>query len=562
MENTMDKAQQVGVTKPQKYDRMFYWKYDDKSYKSVLYDTETGNTDVVRTHSNKSALILAMKKSQSVGIDVVELEFDSGITKSIDKARIEEAAEVGLAGLKSSYPELLKMLACYAKDGKQNEILKLFSLILSGYMARIFFQSKRSTLYFARAPIVLIRKNKEDLCGGFEHLERIAKSLIVDTGYAPGFIIKNPPIIPLKNRGNTIEKSAYARLLIDNNKHHFSTQYRDTSVFVHSNFFSDKVLQKFAERNKWTTVLLFNKTKIEWARLLVEVDLNNMTLSAWNWKPKKVHHLLNWFVIWLSSMKGKENFDDILSSWKKTAKKVVHAYNLATVTTGGKILQGSEWDLACLQLVSLYAFTEFLWQEEVQDEEQCEAMFDEWANTLLPGSRGQKILEESVRREQEQKKEKEEKIISEFKTLIQYILEYENGAKVYPLHRKESYRIDETNKANHNLDLKKDPWAFVCLHEDDNIAIIKIRYEELLKIAEEKGLLKGVQGRQNNLIAILEAEREKLGTQSYIQATKRTWLNISGKGAGLPGVTLVIEKMQFINEDTRKRIAEKITEVK
>ena len=562
MENSTNKTHQTVITKQIRYDKMFYWRYDDKSYKSILYDTETGCTDAVRNHSNSAALNFSKNKCKSAGVEVVELEFNSGITKSIDKALLAEASDVGIDGLIIGYREMKKMLDCYKKNGNPNEIIRLLSLILSGYTARLFFhKKKKSTLYFSRAPIVLIRKSKDDLCGGFEHMERIARSLIVDTGYALDFDLKNPPVIPAKKRMNSIENSASARLWADAENHRFSTQYRDTAVLIHTNFFADKALRCFAERNKWATVLLFNKNKIEWARLATEVDLNKMTLSAWNWKPKDVRNLINGFVLWLSVMKSKENFEEVLTSWKKTAKKVVHMFNLASVSTRRKMIQGSEWDLVCLQIVSLYAFSKYLSQTGILDDKQCETLFDEWANTILPGSRGQKILDDSIQAERDEKDRKDQRIASEFESLVEYIVKYNDGSKIYPLERGEAYKIDPSNISN-NLDLEADPWAFISILDKTDILVIKIRYKEIYSLAKEIGLLHDTEWKINGLKNVLSTLKEKNGEKSYVQSVVNVRLNISGEAKDFPGVTLIVDKMQFLDEDVRKQIKAKISGVK
>ena len=544
------------------FDKFFYWRYDDGQYGTTLYDTETGMTDRCRTYGNKSNLQWAISKHQKTGAEPVELSFDSGITKSLNKAHVIEASMGGTDALKDGFLEIQKMFLDYAKDGSQKEILSLFSLILSGYIARMYFHSQKgSRLYFSRAPIVLVRKNNVDLCGGYEHLERLVRSLVIDTGYGPGFTMKNPPIVPSKKRVNNIERCAYARLIVDEGKHCFPTQYRDTSVLIHSSFFRDDAIRVFVERNKWCTALLFNKSKSEWAHLYAEVDLNNMALPMWDWKPKKIHRLMNGYVLWLSTMKGNENFEKYLKVWKRAAKEVVYAYNLASVSTGRKIKQGSEWDMACLQITAVYSFLEYLYQEEILDGESCDGLFDEWANELLPGSRSQEIFNKSNERKHYQEEERDAKVFSEFEDLIRYIVDYEKGSKVYPLSKGVPYKVDTTNGENHDLDLEKDPWAFVTISENENIPIMKIRYKEIFKLAEKLNLLNETQGKQKILIETLESVRKSRGNQSYIQATSRVWLNISGKGAGLPGVTLIIDKMEFLDESIRKQLVAKISAV-
>lgn len=552
METSNNQEQTKEPKQHKSYDLMYYWKYSDGSYGSVLYNTETAETDRFREHRNKGLLLWSKNKNEKAGMETAELSFSSGITKENGKIYRKAVIMDGVA-LRDGYWGLHRMFSGYTKDKTPKEILSLFSLILSGYTARMCLRKqKEPTLYFSRAPIVLIRKNRNDLCGGFEHLERIAQSLIVDTGYSTDFVIKNPSVIPTKRRASRIEDCAYARFQSEHLKLRFPTLYRDTAILIHSGFFSDGMLQDFVERNKWCTVLLFNQSKKEWQQLFAEVDLNNMSMSEWDWDVAGVQYLMKRYVMWLDSIKFGKNPKKTIRMWESAAEKVLQIYNLATVSTGYKIKQGSEWDLACLQMASLYSFIQYLAWEELLDIESSQVLFDEWAEIMLPGSCSREMVEQKKPALSGPIKEDKEDLISELETLITKILEYEGGAKVYPLKRGEKYY------AGPNLDLENHHWAFLSKMEIacEDVTVLKIRYKELLKLAKKFDLLKGY-STQVEIKNIIKNKKD----QNYVHMMGTVRINFAKETSPPTGLTLIVENMNFLKDDTRNMIISKFSAI-
>lgn len=531
------------IEEQKKYDCMFYWRYDDGSYGSLLYNTDTGELDRFIAYKNRSNLQWAIKKNMQAGSEPEKLSFNAGVKKKTNKPYVKKASRCSLDELKDGCSELQKMFSDYIKDETSKEILSLFSLILSGYISKMYFENEKSTLYFSRAPIVLINKNKEDLCGGYEHLEQIARSLIVDTGGQNEFVSKNPRVIPSKKRVSTIEECAHARLSLGNRKLHFPTQYRDSAVLIHTSFFNTSDIKNFVERNRWCTILLFNKTQSEWVQLFAKIDLNNMALPVWNWDCEKVHLLISRYVRWLLLVKRSASTESIVKKWKSTAKEVVHTYNLASVYTREKIKQGSEWDMACLQIAAVYSFLQFLAYEEIMDTESCGQMFDEWVNILLPGSRSQTVFEKGEQIREEQKRERERKIVSEFELLLKHILEYENGRKVCFLKRGEAYPTGET------LDIGTHHWAFLSIMKKagKQKPVVKIRYEELVKLADKFKLFQETPISE----AFLNDAFQAVGKPGYIHALDNARINFeyAEESKKSPNaVTLYLEKMEFLDK--------------
>lgn len=534
------------------YYRLYYWKYSDGSYRSILYDRSAAETEGVQTHDNKAILHLTNSRYQKLGIGTKKIPFASGITNSYFKNHKNDFLAYEAGVLEAGFQELQTMLAGYARGSNKEEILSLFSLVLSGYTARLCLKKQKDpTLYFSRAPIVLVRKNRDDLCGGFEHLARIAQSLIVDTGCSKWFKLKNPAVIPSKRRVSTIEDCANAYMLADKQKRCFPTLYRDTAVLIHSDFFSDSMLQRFAERNRWCTVFLFNQNKLEWQRLFAEIDMNEMSMPLWNWDPTKIHFLMQKYVLWLVTIKNERPYQRQVQVWNEVAEEMVHAYNLASVTTGYKIKQGSEFDLASLQIASLYSFVRYLEWEGILDMESCQALFDEWTTILLPGSRGKDLFVKKRKIEKEYQDADREKTVSELETLLNRICRYDDCGKVFYLAHKETYPTD------HKLDLKKDHWAFLgkmnIKGRGEDIPVLKIKYRELLQLAKKFELLEG--GNKTH-----ESIKEAIKGRCYVQSMDTVRINFAKKTSSQTGLTLIVEEMQFLDKDLREMLMAKVSD--
>ena len=74
-------TQEKEVKQNKSYDLMYYWKYSDGAYGSVLYNTETAAIEHFREYRNKGVLLLAKNKYERIGLETTELCFSSGITK-------------------------------------------------------------------------------------------------------------------------------------------------------------------------------------------------------------------------------------------------------------------------------------------------------------------------------------------------------------------------------------------------------------------------------------------------------------------------------------------------
>ena len=190
------------------------------------------------------------------------------------------------------------------------------------------------------------------------------------------------------------------------------------------------------------------------------------------------------------------------------------------------------------------------------DAETCETIFDRWANELYPGSRGQDELEKSRKREQEQKQNDSVTIVSEFEELLEKIIEYEGGAKVCLLKSREKY------PAGPELDIDKHHWAFVSTMKIDGrgkkVPVVKITYRELFELAERFNLLQGENTKQTDLKAAIEG----VGKLRYVHRLDNAYINFANakESEKSPNaVTLILEEMDFINENIRQTLLERIS---
>lgn len=538
--------------------KLLFWKYDNGGYASLLYDPKTKCSSNLKTYPNRNSMEWDIGSKKEEGIEICKVALDVGI-KKITKVQKREYKRRDHASLQEGFQELQGMMSCYAKNGTQHQILKLFSLVLSGYVARMVLKERDEPyLYFSRAPIVRIIKHREDLCGGYEHLQRIILGLVVNTARDNLFDTINPALIPSCKRVTEINRCAYVDLSDSFNELYLPTIYRDTAVLIHAGFFQDKEIRDFTERNKWCSVFLFNmKTNDKWKRLFAEIDLNDMTLTQWTWDYRTIHSLIDHYVVWLSDVKKdaiKKNKH--LISWIYSAQDIVYHYNLVNAAAEKAILQGSEFELACLQMAAICSFFEYIREQKILDDETCETLFDRWANELFPGSRGQDMLEKSQKREQEQKQNNSEKMVSEFKELLRQILEFENGSKVCLLKSREKY------PAGPELDIEKHHWAFLSTMKIDGrgkkVPVVKITYHELFKLAEKFKLLQGDNTKQTDLKTAIES----VGKLRYVHRLDNAYINFANAKEtekSPNAVTLILEEMDFVDENIRQILLNRIS---
>lgn len=540
-------------------EKLLLWKYDNDSYASLLYDPKTKCSSNLKTYANRYSMERDIVFPKERGVEVCKVELDVGI-KKITKIQKREYKRRDHAALQEGFSELQCMFSCYAKNGNQHQILKLFSLIVSGYIARMLMKEKEEAyLYFSRAPIVKVIKHRDDLCGGYEHLQRIMLGLIVNTARDNLFDTVNPSSIPSSKRVTEINRCAYTDLSDSFNEMYIPTVYRDTAVLIHTGFFNDKEIQNFTERNKWCTVCLFNmKKNDDWKRLFAKVDMNDMNLSPWIWDYRKIHDLLEHYVLWLSNIKKDHILKNrYLISWELTAQDIVYHYNLVSASADKPILQGSEFELACLQMEAICSFFEYIKEQEILNDEDCEKLFDRWTDELFPGSRGQDTLEKNQKREQKQIQNKMDKLASEFEELLKKILEFENGDKVYFMKSRTKY------PAGPELDIEKHHWAFLSTTDIPNrgkkTPIIKIKYDEIFKLAEKFNLMQSGDFTQ----AELKDAFESVGKPLYIHQMDNAYFNFANveeSKKSQTAVTLILEEMDFLDEDIRKKLLNRISE--
>lgn len=89
------------------------------------------------------------------------------------------------------------MLEDYTMVGNGQEIIRLFSLILLGYTARMFLGTAQNPdLLCSRVPVVLVHAHRQDFTGGFEHLSKIVECLAVDTSLDGKLHHHAPAVLP------------------------------------------------------------------------------------------------------------------------------------------------------------------------------------------------------------------------------------------------------------------------------------------------------------------------------------------------------------------------------
>lgn len=255
MEKTKQQAKEA-VTQ-----RVYYWEYDDGSVAALQFNSGCKKATAVQYFSNLQKMRSFYGSGSQRKANAVELKkrkLHVGIGE--DKKRLFSSSNTDIEAMREGFTELKKMINIYSLPDDNSEVMNLFSLAMAGYISRpLLSKIEDRPLYFHRAPVVHVIGHKQDVCAGFEHLERIIMSLSVDTSWDGKQIIHIPAVIPTKCPVDNITDCAYFRMKRDEQKTRCEAQYRDTLVLVHPHFFEDAQMKRFIQRNAWASIFVFNE---------------------------------------------------------------------------------------------------------------------------------------------------------------------------------------------------------------------------------------------------------------------------------------------------------------
>lgn len=362
--------------------KLRYWCYDDGSVAAALFNEENKASVELNMFDNIDKMELSYDLSQHPEWDVGQTEFSCGICGN--KYDVFSAASLDSDQLRDGLYQLEQMLDAYAIRDNAQPLWELFSYIMAGYVSRLFdSQTKRHSLYFYRAPIVWLAGHKKDVCGGFEHIERFVDCLAVDTSRDAKLLFYNPAVIPTKRSVDNITDCAYIVRKKDKAQRRAPTQYRDTSVLIHPYFFENKDLADFIQRNRWATVLVFNKKIDDECTIINKVNLNDIALPEWEWQEEKISNLIEKYTQWLSLIQYQENYKKVWLLWDNMSEEILYRAELAKSVQKGKRIQGSERASKLLQIKALIAFIHFCKESSITDAAGARWLRENWLGKLL-----------------------------------------------------------------------------------------------------------------------------------------------------------------------------------
>ena len=362
--------------------RLYHWTYDDGSVQYALKGKTGKLTPKYGAFPDKQHFReqkKSIKKSLGSSYELMSksLKIPCGLgpyCKDNEKYFLLDNAKRGFA-------EFQKLLDCCGEAPEaRHEVMQLVSGILVGYCARIFYENDDTDVFpllSQRAPIIRVSGDDKT----FDVLAQMACALTVDTSASGKKLqLENPRVLPPQTAVFSIDQCAY---LTFREKYYCPTQYRDTAVLLHGFFFKKGDILRFAKRNPWASLLLFNCGACDCGAVTLSTDakiLNTANLS-WNWKL--INDLVGHFLRTLSYYEhNPEVFADfLLSQWQQVESALYH-YALHSKDRPGP----SRLSMAKLQLLVLRLFACFCVRKNIVTAEEGNELIACWSNWLFPGS--------------------------------------------------------------------------------------------------------------------------------------------------------------------------------
>lgn len=373
----------------------YHWAYDDGSEVGVAIDDKSDDAVLSKTYSSREERRAEQKRikekneKQKFDFEKNKLTVKTGI-ENVKTNRKQFYKENSENTLNSSGDAFLKLLTACGQDLKaRQEVIKLVSGILSGYTFSFFiemaFPVPQEPVSVLHAPILgCAKKTCEDF------LEAAARALIVDTAPTDedkptGLIFKQPCTLPARIYDKRTADSAYIRLRTYDKKprkEHYPAQYRESAVYVKSQFFAQRDLLDFQRRNCWATIVMSSTS--EPIQLIPAISLDHKILANYafeeNWDEETVRDLATFFVIWFRKYRKKCD--------PKIERKEFQRYSDAIAQSnrkhGTEKIRGLKALWLQVQLRSMDLFAQFAEENGIWSKEDCRYLASQWKNLLLP----------------------------------------------------------------------------------------------------------------------------------------------------------------------------------
>lgn len=533
-----------------KFETRFQWKYDDKTHQTIK---RKGNR-VLESKLMRKAQLDALKKN---GVAFHKLEVKNIIQrdKSMDELRMVQWQKENAS--KAGFCALLKLIEDYSLEGNSQEAIRLLSLLLLGYTSKLFYKNVgERLLQCSRAPIVLARRHKSDLCGGFEQLAHFVECIAVNTNIDDALIHHNPAVLPDSYFASTLDESAYIRVSGLSKKHKFPAIYRNTAVLIHSSFFSGNDIRTFIRRNAWATVVVFGAKSLQKAdSACLHIDLNKMELSRRDWdemtcifEKAHINELVGAFAAWITLLMYQENSLGVqISQWVNAGMEVLRKYHLAIAGTKQRIIQGCEKRYLWYQVATLRAFLDFCKEMELAETDLIESTWNQWCNELLPGSRSAEIYRQQEEKEQIAKERKQEDLFDNYERLLKEYIENATASMI-ALKRDiswEDYDPEEHYSKRASIILDKMTSADKSAGQ---FLVVKILRRDLAAFGKASG-----NEYDDTLTYVWSQKKRGGGLRPYIHSNNNITLR---RGLSPHGVVLKLDMLDFLEPDTLKMLKE------
>ena len=399
-----------------------FWKYDDGSYGLIV---------VERTRQDQSSLMMKKRyvdcrvcKTKTKLKDEIEkiqkqctadgyvfqkkkIKIKNGLQYISKKDFSEKNQDKGKCG----WGELEKFLnSCGTDIENKREVLRLFSGILSGYYAQVLVPMFYKIYLIAlqnRAPVLVLNPSDKRFNVTFDFISKTIKALTVPTHTKDKLRSKCPPFLPQGIGQKSLDQGSF--LWYKKKKNRFPSQYRDTAVLVFGSFFSVNKIRRFIERNRWATVVIFNAPAKVNKVPAIRLSDSLLVCLDFDWNGEDIKYLIERFALSLSRLTKKKKFVKKLTNKLREVGDCILRYH---AQKGIQRFQPTEEHFIALQMLTLQLFLESCQDEKIIDTTQRKQVQSEWFNLLLPGcSQFIKPDEETISHELEAEEDKTKQTI-------------------------------------------------------------------------------------------------------------------------------------------------------
>lgn len=527
----------------------FFWRYDDGTEAAAAIDQDDEEEIYSKIFDDKAdrkqyqEYVQAQNKKKKLDFEKNKLRLRTGLKYA------ESAVGYRNDAAAAAKPHLLRMLEACGQDLEaRTQMIQLFSALMAGYYFSFLI---RKELFPADEPVmvcapVLTCKLKD---GVNDLLRDVVESLCVDTSdskYGYGKLAYTQPCcLPTSPTDKKILDCAHIELGRSANNKSFPSfypaQYRDTGVFLNTQFFSGADLLRFQKRNHGAALVLYGAK--DQSLLTDPIRLDSMVLSQYiyqdNWDKQSVRRLVLHFVGWL---KDRFDQDDICDYYRKKLRGYLQIIRQHNQKRGSVKIR----KLKCLwleaQLLALEEFSQFGMETGCWTVEEGSILLTGWNHLLLPecgpyprilapiGTPGHPILPEQDCTEL-------------FETVLTAMLSSENWLHFIYVPSKTDFeeRVNDT-----------EVWGYLREYQDkksrERIPTLQIREVVFCKIAKRLSSV------SCNWYEIIKHLRET--APPYMHPSKTT--RMPGIGAGEKTLILKLDQLAFLPDEVNAFLLQRI----